>query len=351
MVTDDDNGLDFQPLVTHEGWKAFADAPRPDAPALLPDTVLAGLDSIERAVYDQARMTYHMKLLIVATPTIRQITTVGRKLLAYNAPKTTGRRGLIVSGPSGTGKSTAIQQLGRKYHVDAMRQANPHSDRIPVAYIVVPSGATPRMLSIELASFLGLPIGSRASQHEITHSVCTVLRRVRCGLVLVDEIHNLDLATRAGAEASDHLKYFYEQIRATFVFAGIDVAEHGLFSGLRGRQIAGRFLTTRTCAFGFDSAEERSDWKKLVATMEQSLRLHRHAPGTLVRLAPYLHERSTGYIGALDQLVHQAANDAIADGSEKITKKHLDGVLLDTASQHEPWLLGAPHGSSRRQQV
>ncbi|MEV8328444.1 TniB family NTP-binding protein [Kitasatospora sp. NPDC056731] len=184
--SDDDGGLDFQPLVTREGWKAFADAPRPEAPDLLPELVFQGLDPVERAVYNQARMTYHMKLLIVATPMIRQITTLGRKLLAYNAPKTTGRRGLIVSGPSNTGKSTAIQQLGKKYHVDAMRQANPHSDRIPVAYIVVPSGATPKMLSIELAAFLGLPIGARASQHEITHTVCTVLRKVRCGLVLVD---------------------------------------------------------------------------------------------------------------------------------------------------------------------
>ncbi|MEV8328437.1 hypothetical protein [Kitasatospora sp. NPDC056731] len=145
------------------------------------------------------------------------------------------------------------------------------------------------------------------------------------------------------------MKYFYEQIRATFVFAGIDVAEHGLFSGLRGRQIAGRFLSTRTRAFGYDTNEERSDWKKLVATMEQSLRLHRHAAGSLVRLAPYLHERSTGSIGALDQLIHQAANDAIADGTEKLTKKHLDGVLLDTAAQGDLWVQPASPGRTRKE--
>ncbi|MQS10995.1 AAA family ATPase [Streptomyces kaniharaensis] len=348
MVRTGDDELDFQPLVTREGWRAFADAPRPEAPTLLPEAAWLGLDPLERDAYDRARMTHHMRLLVVATPAIRHITTTGRKLLAYNAPKATGRRGLIVSGPSGTGKSTAVQQLGKKYHVDTMRQANPHSDRIPVAYIVVPSGATPKMLSIELASFLGLPIRPRASQHEITNAVCTVLRKVRCGMVIVDEIHNLDLSTRAGAEASDQLKYFYEQIRATFVYAGIDVAEHGLFSGLRGRQIAGRFLTIHTSAFGDNGAEERSDWKKIIATMEQALRLHRHAPGSLVRLAPYLQERSAGSIGALDQLIHQAANDAITDGTERITKRHLDEILLDTASQGEPWALPAPQGRPGR---
>ena len=38
----------------------------------------------------------------------------------------------------------------------------------------------------------------------------------RVTLVAVDELHNLNTATRAGAEASDTLKYFTERIPATF---------------------------------------------------------------------------------------------------------------------------------------
>lgn len=57
----------------------------------------------------------------------------------------------------------------------------------------------------------------------------------------VDEIHNPNLATRNGAEASDTLKYFSERIPATFVFdyAGISIERAGLLSGTRGEQIAG----------------------------------------------------------------------------------------------------------------
>jgi hypothetical protein len=36
-------------------------------------------------------------------------------------------------------------------------------------------------------------------------------------LVAVDELHNLNTATRAGAEASDTLKYFSERIPATYL--------------------------------------------------------------------------------------------------------------------------------------
>jgi hypothetical protein len=42
-----------------------------------------------------------------------------------------------------------------------------------------------------------------------------VLRKVGCSLILVDEVHRLDLRTRSGAEASDQLKYFFDSISAT----------------------------------------------------------------------------------------------------------------------------------------
>lgn len=108
-----------------------------------------------------------------------------------------------------------------------------------------------------------------------------------------------------------------------------------MFSGMRGRQIAGRFISVRTSAFGHATDAQRTDWAKLTATMEQTLRLHHHKPGTLIEMAPYLHQRTGGMIGSLDQLVHQAANDAISGGTEKITRKHLDAVILDTAAQEQ----------------
>ena len=147
----------------------------------------------------------------------------------------------------------------------------------------------------------------------------------------VDEIHNLKLATRNGAEVSDTLKYFSERIPATFVYAGINVAREGLFSGTRGQQIAGRF--TMIPAAPFPCAAE---WQGLVATLEGALRLHEHPPGTLTALDRYLHQRTGGMIGSLSHLIRGAAIEAILDGSEKITRKLLDAVDLDHAAQARP---------------
>ena len=95
----------------------------------------------------------------------------------------------------------------------------------------------------------------------------------------VDEIHNLNLATRTGAEVSDTLKYFSERIPATFVYAGINVERDGLFSGTRGQQIAGRFTMIPAAPFPY-----AAEWQALIVTLEDALRLHQHPPGTLTGL-------------------------------------------------------------------
>jgi hypothetical protein len=323
------------PLATREGWAAFVSSPVPEPPPLLPAADLDRLDQAEREIYNDARMHYHGQMRLVATPDIRKIIATGSKLIVSNHGKQLGRRGLIVSGPSGTGKSTSITQLGKKHQVETGRRTPGSTGRIPVVYIIVPPAATPKMVATEIAAFLGLPVSSHDSQHVITHAVAEVLRKVGCTLVLVDEVHRLDLRTRTGAAASDQLKYFFDSISATFVYAGLDLAANGMFSGTRGRQIAGRFVSVTTSAFGHSTPAEQTDWARLVATIEDSLRLHHHKRGTLLRRAAYLHQRTGGMIGSLDQLIHEAANDAISDGTEKITRKHLDAVILDTAAEEQ----------------
>jgi hypothetical protein len=144
----------------------------------------------------------------------------------------------------------------------------------------------------------------------------------------VDEIHNLQLAPRNGAEVSDTLKYFSERIPATFAFAGIDVEREGLFSGTRGRQIAGRFTLISTLAFPF-----AQEWQGLIVTLEDALRLHRHAPGTLAGLDLYLHQRTGGMIGSLSHPIRGAAIEAIQDGSEQVTRKLLGTIEVDRAAE------------------
>jgi hypothetical protein len=157
---------------------------------------------------------------VVGTSVLRQVVTTGRRLTLPNRHAISARCGLILSGAAGTGKTTAITQLG-KTHEATDRARQPGRERIPVIYVTVPPAATPRMLAMEFARFLGLPIPARTNMTDVIEAVCGVAIDTSVTMVLVDEIHNMQLATRSGAEVSDTLKYLSERIPATFVYAGM----------------------------------------------------------------------------------------------------------------------------------
>ncbi|MFL9655105.1 TniB family NTP-binding protein [Streptomyces sp. PB17] len=264
---------------------------------------------------------------MAATSTLRAVVHAGRRLTLLNRHAISARRGLILSGAAGTGKTTALTQFGKTIEVIDRRQ-HPGVDRIPVVYVTVPPAATSRMLAVEFARFLGLPVTTRANITDVIEAVCGVLIDARVSVVCVDELHNLSLTTRNGAEVSDTLKYFSERIPATFVYAGVELEANGMFNGTRGRQIAGRFAVIDTVPF-----PRTQEWTGLISTFEEALRLHHHQPKTLEKLANYLHQRTGGMIGSLSHLIRGAAIDAILDGTETITRQSLERVKLDRAAQ------------------
>jgi hypothetical protein len=322
-----------EPVTTKEGWRRFV-AHQPTPPDLPSAEELARFSPRHRALLTQARRDYHSDLPLAHTPTIRKLLSAGRLLIQLNRGQISARRGLILSGASGTGKTTALTQLGRT-HERAVRKRYPGNagqQRIPVVYVTVPTAATPKILAVEFARFYGIEFGPRATMPDIVNTVCAVAARTHLELVLIDEIHNIALETRSGAEASDQLKYFAERLPATFAYAGIEVGERGLFAGPRGRQIAGRFALINAAPFDYGTTEQQAAWRALVATLEQALRLHRHKPGTLVDLADYLYQLTGGKIGGLSVLIRGAAVLAIDDESEQITPDLLDLVPLDLAA-------------------
>ncbi len=288
----DDELVVDEPLTTKEGWRRFV-VHQADTPAAPSPAALLALAADARAELDEARRDYHAQLPLVNTPIIRQVLSTGRLLIQLNRRQISARRGLILSGASGTGKTTTLTQLGRTHEraVHKRHTGPAGANRVPVVYVTVPPAATPKMLAVEFARFLGLEFRGRAHMNDIVNAVCATAARTHVKLVLVDEIHNLNLVTRSGAEVSDQLKYFAERLPATFAYAGIELEAQGLPAGVRGRQIAGRFTL-----IAYGSTEQREAWRALVATLKSTLRLHQHPTGTLVGLVDYLYDRTGGMI-------------------------------------------------------
>jgi Bacterial TniB protein len=281
-------------LITLPGWRQFV-AEVPSIPDLLAEQDWLSLEDGKRTVHDEERLEHHSRLVVVQTPVIGRIVKRGGDLIRMNRFAHYGRSGLIVSGPARAGKTTAVTQLGKTAEVMHRRRQPGSRDDIPVIYITVPPAATGKMIAMELARFLGIPVPRRANITDVIESVCGICPDTRVTMIIVDELHNLDTTTRPRAEASDTLKYFSnERLPATFVYAGIGLDRGTLLAGPRGDQVAGRFALIPATAF------------------------------------------TRGMIGSLLWLIRDAACQAILDGSEKITRKSLDQIAVDMTAQAPP---------------
>ncbi|MFD9623932.1 AAA family ATPase [Streptomyces virginiae] len=97
----------------------------------------------------------------------------------------------------------AITQLGLAHELLDRSRHPGDLGRIPVLYITVPPAATPRMIAAEFARFLGLPVTARFNITDIIEAVVGVCTDARTSLVLIDELHNISLTSRNGAEVAD----------------------------------------------------------------------------------------------------------------------------------------------------
>ncbi len=105
----------FSPLTTWDGWQQFVDTPH--APAR---------DADDQEWTLEQREDYHARFVVLKTPAMDTISTAVRRLLLLNRGQQGGaRRGLIISGPATTGKTTAMQQLGRTVELADRRRRPP----------------------------------------------------------------------------------------------------------------------------------------------------------------------------------------------------------------------------------
>ncbi len=119
-----------EPTLTLDGWRSFVGS----SPTftLLPMTAWQALSPSARAAYDDARVNYHSDMVIVATSTVEQVTKQGRLLTLLNRNETGARRGMIVSGPQTSGKTTAIKELDApmSFASAAATRPGPHPGRL-----------------------------------------------------------------------------------------------------------------------------------------------------------------------------------------------------------------------------
>lgn len=311
---------------TLTNWRASVD--RVMEPPDLADCAPLEID----VAADDPRFLFHGSMRPVPTPAINAALKVVKVQLQANAKRATGRIGVIIQGPRGTGKTTLMQYIGR-YHERRLNDLYERDEnRIPVIALSVPAQGRGgnRNWAAAFAYFLGL---ERDGGADPTRSICHVMRHSGTKLVLIDGIERLQHGadTRATFAFLEHIS---DETGATFLYCGrgsraiVDpMTRDEETRWEKNEDPFGDHPVLQTSRLGYDPAG-KDRFRRIVDEFDKDLRLFHHQRGDLTDLSPVLHLRSKGYLRALSQLVCQAAQQAMLTKEERITRELLDTLAV-----------------------
>lgn len=310
--------------ATKEGWRDFVDLSLVQ-PLRISMDEYESLDSSDRAIYNLGRERFRTVGARISTPSLRNAATAIRSAMSDNRSPDASKSGVIISGRPHLGKTTAVQEFARAFERARRRHdAGAMPSRIPVAYVPVPTHATAKTMIRQLADFYAVVYSQTASYDTLLTRVSHVMRECATELVIIDDIHRLDLHYSKNEQVADALKELSERCPGTMVYAGVDVARNGLFWGPRGEQILARFELVRFDPFELAKGRE-AEWGSLLLDLEDSLCLLNQPPGAIKTAARELHDLSRGSIGRLAKALRRGAREAVERRTERVD---LDDVLM-----------------------
>ncbi|MGO9898767.1 MAG: TniB family NTP-binding protein [Solirubrobacteraceae bacterium] len=331
-------------LTVKEGWRQFV----ADEPTERPERLDAGeyrrMDERARKAYDVQRLRHAYGFGPIRSLYADVHRTLSR-LVELNELRGPGaRHGAALDGNPGNGKSTIVSQFGRHYE-RRCRERYPHEltpdghEYLPVLYVNVDALPTIKGLNEAMLTFYGIGPPRRANARQLTQLVLECARCCQTSLIVIDDIHLLELRREADRDANNHLKRLANDLQATFVYAGVGLSHGGfMHEGLHGAdavlaQISQRFKRLPVEPLRRSTESERELWLGVLSVFERELVLLEGKTGDLSAHADYLWRRTQGVIGSLTQLLTEAAAEAIDTGSERITQKLLDSIDIGYAAE------------------
>lgn len=335
-------------LSTKDGWFAMVNSGQRSRPARHTAEVIAAMPRVERLRYDAARAAWHANLGPIRTPAMDQVFDQVAELVGANQQD--GEKvkpAAVLDALPGLGKTTCAVAFGRAFHREQLELFGPTVpvaagtwQRVPVAYLSLTSATTMRSLNAMLCRFYGIPGANHGNAAHLANKAADCVANCKTRLIVVDDVHFLDLTRRDGREVANHFKWLANTFPVTFLFVGVGLTARGLLQeGLSAAdaalsQTARRWSVLGLDAFEIRTAAGRRTWRKLLLGVEQDLVLANAWRGMVATdLADYLFARSSGHFASLMSLVNRGCYRAIKTGAETLTAGLLDAVSIDAAAE------------------
>lgn len=344
LVEDD---RDWNPS-TKAGWFAMADTPPRGRPRSVTTGELAAITPPDRRVYDDARAAWHANIGPIRTPGVDALFETLEELVGAN--RQDGEKvkpAVVLDALPGLGKTTAALSFGQAFHRAQIELYGPkvpttggHWQRIPVVYLGLTSNTTMRSLNAMLCRFYGLPGADRGTADWLATRAAECVANCKTRLVIVDDVHFLDVNRRDGREVANHFKWLANTFPVTFFFVGVGLRARGLLDeGLCGAdaafsQTARRWSVASLDPFEVATKTGRATWRQLLLGIEREVVLANAHRGMIARdLSDYLFARSSGHFASLMSLIARGCYRAVKTGTEALSADLFDAVRIDQAAE------------------
>jgi Bacterial TniB protein len=352
-MNDDDDEITTElkniTLTTKEGWAKFVNAPKRIRPKSLTRQEIKELSASDKRLYKKQRNDWHANLRVVQTPPLLALHKQLAVLMDGNASDAKlVKGGLAIEGPAGIGKTTAVENFAKRFHLDEVADGGPMTreghERWPVCRITLNGTPTPRAIYIAMLHFLAHPAVRTGNADQFKLRALDAFLDCSVRLLIIDEVHFSAFNTADGVKLSNTFKSIANDFPVTTLFVGIGLSEAGFFSEGRGdsskqhnvRQQTARRVTAHAMRpFEAESLADRRQWRTLVRAIEKQLVLADHEQRSLAsgEMSDYLYVRTQGYFQSMATLITRGCALAILDGREALTIDVLEQVTIDVAAE------------------
>jgi hypothetical protein len=332
-------------LSLKEGWFARVEAPARARPATLTKPAIANLSGAQRLRYEEERSVWHANLGPILTPQMDTVVADFDEIIESNRQDGDKvKSSALLDAYPGLGKTTLAVMFAAGFHRRHLALYGPSTAeghlRVPVVYIGLTSKTSMRSLNSMLCRFYGHPGAERGNATQLANRAADCVSSCKTRLIVVDDVHFLDMNRRDGREVANHFKWLSNQFPVTFVFVGVGLRQrHLLNEGLTAAdrqfaQTARRWTRLTLSPFEVGTEAGRRDWRRLLLAIERDLILADARPGDLARdLADYLYIRSTGHFASLMTFITRGCRRAITSGAERLSEDLLNGIRNDEAAE------------------
>jgi hypothetical protein len=338
---------DWNPC-TKNGWFAMAETPARSRPPARTTEEIAAMSRSERLHYNHARALWHANLGPIRTPGVDGVFTALDDIVGSNRQDGDKvKPAAVLDALPGLGKTSAAMAFGRTFHRDQIDLYGPDVttgdgtwQRIPVVYLGLTSNTTMRSLNVMLCRFFGLPGVDRGNANLLAHRAADCVAHCKTRLIIIDDVHFLDVNRRDGREVANHFKWLANTFPVTFLFVGVGLRARGLLdeelcgSDAAFSQTARRWNVLTLEPFEVRTKTGRRTWRQLLLSIERELVLANTHRGMLAdQLSDYLYARSSGHFASLMSLINRGCYAAVKTGDEALSIKLLDRVRIDQAAE------------------